>query len=69
VEDRNQHDDRNRVCNQYNTQTLNTICSRYKDISQSVLITQKVRLPGKRDDTNFAEFGFMKFSEHYIYKQ
>jgi hypothetical protein len=32
------------------TQILNAVFSQYKGISESVLIMQNVRLPGKRDD-------------------
>jgi hypothetical protein len=42
------------------TQILNRICSQYKGISKPVLIIQNVRLPGKRDDTNFTEIRLHK---------
>jgi hypothetical protein len=35
------------------TQILNTICSQYKGISESVLIIQNVSIPGTKDDSNF----------------
>jgi hypothetical protein len=42
------------------TQILNKICSQYKGISESVLIIQNVRFPGKRDDSDFTEIRLHK---------
>jgi hypothetical protein len=41
-------------------QVLNTIYSQYKRMSESVVITQNVRLPGKRDFSNFTEIRLHK---------
>jgi hypothetical protein len=41
-------------------QILNTMCSQYARISESVLIAQNVRLPGKRAEFNFTEIRLHK---------
>jgi hypothetical protein len=41
---------------------LNTICSQYKGLSESVLVIQNVRLPGKRNGSNFMEIRLQKIS-------
>jgi hypothetical protein len=51
VKKENRHDHENEVCINMHTQILNTICSQCKGFSESVLIIQNIRLPGKRDDS------------------
>jgi hypothetical protein len=42
------------------TQILNTVCSQFKGISESVLTIQNVCLLGKRVDSNFTEIRLHK---------
>jgi hypothetical protein len=51
------------------TQILNKISSKYKGISESVLIIQNILLPGKRDDFDFTELKLHKFAGGHLFTQ